>query len=65
MRAGLDKEKAEQDAAEYRRQYNLLSEQISALREQKRALLDGADLPLAGCAGFHLLPPGTTRLAKP
>lgn len=48
VRANLDKEKAEQDAAEYRRQYNLLSEQISALREQKRALLDGADLPLPG-----------------
>lgn len=48
VRANLDKEKAEEEAAEYRAQYDALTNQITALREQRMALLRGADLPLPG-----------------
>lgn len=46
VRANLDKEKAEDDAKEYRRQYDQLSEKISAIREKKSNLLSSAELPL-------------------
>lgn len=48
VRANLDKEKAEADAAQYKQQYDSLTEQITNLREERRKLLDGAELPLPG-----------------
>ena len=48
VRANLDKEKAEEDAKDYRAQYNALTTKIEAVREQKVELLKGADLPLPG-----------------
>ena len=48
VRANLDKEKAEEDAMEYRRQYQELTVKISDTREKKIKLLDSADLPLPG-----------------
>ena len=47
VRANLDKDKAEEDALEYRNQYRKLTEQIEEVREQKKDLLDSADLPLS------------------
>ena len=46
VRANLDKEKAEDVAKECRRQYDQLSEKISAIREKKSNLLSSAELPL-------------------
>jgi len=46
VRANLDKEKANEDAAEYRRQYDSLTEQLTQTRDQKMKLLDAAYLPL-------------------
>lgn len=46
VRANLDKEKAEDDAKEYRRQYDHLSEKINAISEKKANLLSSAELPL-------------------
>lgn len=46
VRANLDKEKAEEDAREYRRQYDQLSNDIEATRKEKTALLSSASLPL-------------------
>lgn len=46
VRANLDKDKAEDDAREYRRQYETLSEKIENTRKAKNALLESADLPL-------------------
>lgn len=48
VRANLDKDKAEEDAQEYRRQYNELSKQIEDIRKTRIDLLDNASLPLAG-----------------
>jgi len=48
VRANLDREKAEQDAAEYRTQYNSLTTEIESLRKQRMDLLQNADLPLEG-----------------
>ena len=48
VRANLDREKAEADAEEYARMYDGLSEQLSAIRQQKKDLLESADLPLPG-----------------
>ena len=48
VRANLDKEKAEDDAKEYRRQYDQLSEKITSVREKKANLLSSAELPLPG-----------------
>lgn len=50
VRANLDKDKAEDDAREYREQYNALTASIDDIRAKKSALLDGADLPLPGLA---------------
>lgn len=47
-RANLDKEKAEEDASEYRRQYDSLTEKITKVRKDKTDLLKEADLPLPG-----------------
>lgn len=46
--ANLDRERAEKDAADYKEQYDYLTEQIEGVRQQKRDLLKGADLPLEG-----------------
>lgn len=48
VRANLDKEKAEEDAREYRRQYNQLTKEIEDIRKSKMDLLDSANLPLPG-----------------
>ena len=46
VRANLDKEKAEDDAREYRKQYELLTSKIENVRKRKTELLSSADLPL-------------------
>lgn len=48
VRANLDKDKAEADASEYRVQYDQLSGEINAIRQQKTDLLSNANLPLPG-----------------
>lgn len=48
VRANLDKEKAEEDAKEYEKQYNNLSAEIDKIRDERTSLLDSADLPLPG-----------------
>lgn len=48
VRANIDRERAEQDAADHREQYEYLTEQIDAVRRAKVNLLKGADLPLEG-----------------
>ena len=46
VRANLDKEKAEQDAQEYRDRYDTLTHEIENIRKAKTDLLNNADLPL-------------------
>ena len=46
VRANLDKEKAEDDAREYRKQYQGLTDQLEKVRDEKAALLNSAELPL-------------------
>ena len=46
VRANMDKDKAEEDAKEYRNQYNELNEEISKTRKSKMDLLQSAELPL-------------------
>lgn len=46
VRANLDKDKAEEDAREYRRQYEQLTKDIEAVRKEKADLLKDARLPL-------------------
>lgn len=48
VRTNLDKEKAENDAQEYREKYDKYTEEIKAVRKEKTDLLDGANLPLEG-----------------
>lgn len=48
VRANLDKEKAEEDAKEYKSQYDKLSVEIQDVRDERASLLDSADLPLPG-----------------
>lgn len=48
VRANLDKEKAETDAADYRRQYETLTGQIEHLRQEREQLLESSPLPLPG-----------------
>ena len=48
VRANLDKEKAEEDAREYRTQYDFLSTELKNIRQKKKDLLLNADLPLPG-----------------
>lgn len=45
VRANLDKDKAEDDAREYRNIYDSLTSKINEVRDQKVKLLDSADLP--------------------
>lgn len=46
VRANLDREKAQEEAAEYRRQYDALTCRIESVRQSRRDLLSGAELPL-------------------
>lgn len=46
VRANLDKEKAEEDAREYRRQYEELTKKLNDTRKEKTDLLMTAQLPL-------------------
>lgn len=46
VRANMDKDKAEEDAREYRSQYNALTRQIEDTRKAKTDLLQSAELPL-------------------
>ena len=46
VRANLDKDKAEEDALDYRNQYRKLTEDIEEVRKSKKELLNHADLPL-------------------
>ena len=48
VRANLDKEKAEDEAREYERQYESLTCKITEIRDSKTELLKGAQLPLEG-----------------
>ena len=48
VRANLDKDKAEEDAKEYRQQYTVLTGALSETREKKTELLSSAHLPLPG-----------------
>lgn len=48
VRANLDKDKAEEDALEYRNQYRELTKRIESVRKDRTGLLTGADLPLEG-----------------
>ena len=48
VRANLDKEKAEDEAREYERQYESLTCKITEVRDSKTELLKGAQLPLEG-----------------
>ncbi len=48
VRANLDKEKAEEEAAQYADQYGVLTDKIEAIRRDRKKLLDSADLPLEG-----------------
>lgn len=46
IRANLDKEKAEEEAKEYKEQYDILSNELDNIRKEKYDLLHGADLLL-------------------
>lgn len=48
VRANLDKKKAEDEAKQYKDQYDTLTASLEAVRKEKMDLLDGADLPLEG-----------------
>jgi len=48
IRANLDREKAGEEAAEYRRQYGKYTQEIEDTRKARMKLLDSADLPLPG-----------------
>lgn len=48
VRANLDKDKAEDDTRGYRAEYEELTEALTDVRKRKAALLESADLPLAG-----------------
>lgn len=46
VRANLDKDKAEEDALEYKNQYAALTKEIENVRKKKADLLNAAELPL-------------------
>ncbi len=48
VRANLEKSRAEDEAAQYKSDYDKLTEQITQKRADRMALLNGADLPLPG-----------------
>lgn len=48
VRANLDKDKAEEDANDYKAQYDTLTVDLEKVRKEKTDLLKNADLPLEG-----------------
>lgn len=48
VRINLDKDKAEEDALDYRNQYDKLTVEIESVRDEKIDLLSSAELPLPG-----------------
>lgn len=48
VRVNLDKDKAEEDALEYKNQYDTLTAEIENIRKRKTDLLTNAELPLPG-----------------
>ena len=48
VRANLDKDKTEEDAKNYRNQYQSLTAELEAVRNEKAGLLASAELPLPG-----------------
>ena len=48
VRANCDREKAELDADDFRRQYDALTEELEQARAARHKLLDGAQMPLDG-----------------
>ncbi|MFZ2667195.1 MAG: chromosome segregation protein SMC, partial [Lactococcus raffinolactis] len=48
VRANLDKDKANEDAQNYKDQYDGLTSEIEGIRLENTKLLDNADLPLPG-----------------
>ena len=48
IRSNLDKERAEEEAHTYEQRYGELSKKLEGIRNDKKTLLDGADLPLPG-----------------
>ena len=48
LRANLDKDKAEEDAKHYRKQYQNMTVAIENIRSEKAALLHSTELPLPG-----------------
>lgn len=48
VRVNFDKDKAEEDALDYKNQYDTLSVEIENIRQQKTDLLTNAELPLPG-----------------
>lgn len=48
IRSNLDKEKAEMDAKQMKDEYDTLTADITAVRDERRKLLDSAELPLKG-----------------
>lgn len=53
VRANLDRERAEIEADGYKKQYDDLTEQIENIRQERRDLLNGAELPLEGLSVEH------------
>ncbi len=50
IRANMEREKAQIEAEDFKKEYDELTEQIEKVRSDKSALLDSADLPLKGLA---------------
>ena len=48
VRANLERQKAELDAEEYQMQYESYTKDIEAIRQERIAMLNNADLPLPG-----------------
>ena len=48
VRANLDKQKAKEDSENCARKYEALTAQVEEIRASRRALLDGAEMPLHG-----------------
>ncbi|MGG5325476.1 hypothetical protein IGJ83_002687 [Enterococcus pernyi] len=48
VRANLDKDKAEEDANDYKNQYDVLTNDINSIRKEKVSLLTNTQLPLQG-----------------
>lgn len=53
IRANLDRERTEIEADDYKKQYDDLTEQIENIRQERRNLLNGAELPLEGLSVEH------------